>query len=288
MSVLHDSAVFVSPDPGERLRVVAEPGNLIDAAVEVLMARHRVSRDEAVDLLEQATDNRKRPLTEVAKDVILIGLPAVNTQIELRLSPLPEAMPGPPLPSPIPSAVNSPTDVGRSAAKGALIDTVAAGLLDLLVEMSSLPAMLEAISELAVDVVPGCTAATVMVIREGAPVTVASGNSRARQIDEAQYRNGEGPYLQATHTRRAIRLDDISAVPVREVWARIAQKAGFRATMAVPILSSADIAAVMSLYACHGTDWSSESLSIAETVADHAGNAIAIACRLTAPDATTR
>ena len=284
MSVLHDSAVTTSPDCRARLRVVAEPGNLIDAAIEVLMARHRVSRDEAVDLLEQATGNRKRLLTEVAKDVILIGLPTVNTQIELRSTPPPDRMQAIPTRS---VANPSAEPGGRPAAAGAVIDTVAAGLLDLLAEISSLPGLLQGISELAVDVVPGCQAATVTVIRDGAPVAVV-GDRRARQIDEAQYRHGEGPYLQATHTRKVVRLDDLDAVPVRETWARIAREAGFRATMAVPILGSADTAAVMSLYASHGTDWSPESLLAAETVADHAGTAIAIACRLTAPSTTAR
>src|SRR4051794_17387215 len=69
------------------LHLVAEPSNLVDAAVEVLTIRHQLPRETAADLLAQAAQDRDLPLSHVAKDVVLIGLPSASTQIELRPTP---------------------------------------------------------------------------------------------------------------------------------------------------------------------------------------------------------
>jgi GAF domain-containing protein len=78
-----------------------------------------------------------------------------------------------------------------------------------------------------------------------------------------------------------VRIDDIRADPVSGSWARAAREVGFTAALSVPIATNTEIAAALSLYADRTTGRAAESLIAAETVADHAGSAIAIAHRLT-------
>jgi GAF domain-containing protein len=242
----------------EPLHLVAEPGDLVEAAIDILMVRHQVSREVATDLLTQASDGSGRLVSEVAREVVLLGLPSVGTQIELRSEPGPDA-----------------TGAGEETA-----ETIAATLLLHLVDITDLPGLLTAVAELAVQVVPGCEAAGVAVLSEGAPATVGAVDLRVRDVDELQYRDGDGPYLQVAHTQSLVRIDDISSLPMGGAWARAALEAGFRAVLSVPIVTDTDIAATISLYATHTGGWSEESLIAAAVLAEHAGHAIAVAQRL--------
>jgi GAF domain-containing protein len=271
LSIIEESAA--TSTPGGALHVIAEPDNMIDAAVEVLMVRHQVSREEAADLLEQAAGERE--LGEVAEDVVLIGLPDLNTRIELR--PVPPSEPSS-APQDLPAAPELPATAVRPS-----IDAVATRLLDLLVEMATLPALLEKISELAVAAVPGCESASVTVVADGAAAMVASRDKRAKRIDQLQYRTGEGPYLQAAHTNRPVHIDNLSTEPSDHAWRQLAQESGFTAVLSVPIDGSEDIAAGISLYTSQGTGWPPESVDIAEAFAAQAGKAISLAYRLTGP-----
>jgi GAF domain-containing protein len=180
-------------------------------------------------------------------------------------------------------------DAAEPVADLAVTAAVAAGLLDLLVETTTMAALLAGISALAVDIVPQCEAASVSMVRHGAPVMVASEDARARHVDEAQYRTGEGPYLHAAQTGRAVQIDDLAAGPGaprndgpvagsgEPDWRRAAQAGGFTAVLAVPLASDGDVAAVITLYSGRGTAWSPQSVQAAEILADHAWSAIVIA-----------
>ena len=56
----------IEPAPVPVSPVVAEPDNIVDAAVDILQVRHQVSRDDAVELLQNSTRDQDRQLTEVA------------------------------------------------------------------------------------------------------------------------------------------------------------------------------------------------------------------------------
>jgi hypothetical protein len=270
--------------PEESLHLIAESSDMVEAAIDVLSARHQVSRAEAADLLTRASDDSPRSLGEVAKDVVLLGLPSISAQIELRPTPSPPPSPCPALsPLPLPAEAGpGPFIAERTTAEKTVPDGVAAALLEQLVAMSTLPDLLSRVSDLATKVVPGCEAAAVTVLREGAPAAVVSADSRARTLEQTQYRNGDGPYLEVARTQRPVRIDDITSVPTGGMWARAAVEAGFRAVLSVPIVTGKDTVATVSLYAGHADGWSRDSLAAAHRLADHAGHAIAVALRLMA------
>jgi len=289
VSVIHDSAIDdgagnripVQPSvngAGQSLNLIAEPDNMIGAAIDILTVRHQVSREEAAELLEQATDGPARNLDDVAKDVVLLGLPSLGPQTQIQLRPTP--------PGPLPGGVSAArTDASQepaaamTRAEGASSARIAAALLERLVGVSSLPDVLTAISHVAAHVVPGCDAACVTVLREGAPAEVVSADDRVRHVEETQYRHGEGPYLQAARTGKLVRIDEIRPVAA-DSWARAALEAGFTAVLSVPVLMGADTAATLSLYGRDPRSWCQDSLDAAKALADHAGNTIALVLRL--------
>src|SRR3954447_21818198 len=132
------------------LHLVAEHEDVVGAAVDILSMRHRVPREEAEDLLLQTVADRNRPVEEVAEDVVLIALPTLPTQIELR-----PAQPGDP--------------------------TVLVALLDLLAESSNVREVGQGIVDLAVELCPEVAAASLTLIREGVPGTVAATDRAARE-----------------------------------------------------------------------------------------------------------
>jgi hypothetical protein len=167
---------------------------------------------------------------------------------------------------------------------------ITARLLDLLAQTADVEKLLVEVARLAVDTVPGCDLASVTVIRDGGPATVASSDERAQQVDQAQYAADDGPCLQAARSDEPVQHDDITgtAMPGRRPenghggppWQHTARQAGIKATLSLPIASDPDVLAALNLYSLTGTGWPSETIEIGEYLADYAGSAVTVAYRI--------
>jgi GAF domain-containing protein len=165
------------------------------------------------------------------------------------------------------------------------MDVAPGRLLDLLAEATTLAQLLPEICELAVEVVSECDGAGLTIIRDGGPATTASSDQRARRIDEAQYSTGEGPYLDAVRTDRPVLVDDLGDSSPGAPWRRVAREEGMTAALSVPVAASNEMA-VLSLYTARTGGWSRSAATAAESFAVYAGEAIAIANRLSIHPAT--
>jgi GAF domain-containing protein len=163
-------------------------------------------------------------------------------------------------------------------------EPIASRLLDILVVTTRLSELLAEISDLAVDRIPGCGSASITVIHQTTPATAASSDSRARSIDESQYRAGQGPCVQAARSGRPVRVDDIATTAPDPLWRSVAQDAHITATLSVPLITSANIDAALNLYTDHDGGWPEHAYDTAEDLATHAANAITIAYRMTHRD----
>src|SRR3954447_21613431 len=67
---------------------------------------------------------------------------------------------------------------------------------------------LEELARLAWDAVPGCDGASVSVLHEHSVSTVAATQRRIRDIDQAQYRQGDGPCVAAMRDHQAVSVED--------------------------------------------------------------------------------
>lgn len=172
--------------------------------------------------------------------------------------------------------------------ESALVHTVAARLLDLLAETTTLPDLLDGICELTVEIVPGCATTSLTVIRDGAPATVASFDERAERVDETQYTDGQGPCLDAARTDRLVLVEDVTDGDPAQAWRRAARDAGLRGTLSVPVPAGADVAAGLNIYTDRPEGWPADSVVVAETLATYVGDALAVAYRLHGPQSARR
>jgi GAF domain-containing protein len=159
-------------------------------------------------------------------------------------------------------------------------ESVAGRLLDVLVETTDLAEILDTVTELAINTVPGCESASVTVIYEREPATVASSDRRARAVDEAQYRIGNGPCLMAARTDEIVQVDDVRTADIPGEWKRVALESGITASLSMPIASDPHIAAGLNLYGDLSSGWSVEAVDAADLLAAYTGDALILAFRL--------
>jgi GAF domain len=162
-------------------------------------------------------------------------------------------------------------------------ESLAGTLLDLLVTTDHLHELLAGITDLAVETIPGCESASITLIHNMIPATVASSDARARKLDESQYGQGQGPCLQAARTSQAVQVDDIPTTPV-DAWQRAATGAGFTASLSMPLITSANIEAALNLYTGREGGWPTDAYHHTETLATYAGDAVTLAYRMTHPE----
>jgi hypothetical protein len=239
-------------DEGERL---------IGVAAGIIMVQQQVPYQDALARLRDVADRHERPLREVAQDVTAVGWRRV-------------------LPAERGPARGRP----RTALEGPhrrADESMAGRLLDLLVESHDLGELLGAITDLAVEFVPGCASASITLIHDGAPATIASSDARALAVDETQYSDGQGPCLHAARTDTLVQIDDLAVAPAgHEAWRTTAGDTGITGVLSVPIAAGADIAAALNLYTDHGVAWPDQALTIAEILATYAGDTITLSYRL--------
>jgi GAF domain-containing protein len=152
-----------------------------------------------------------------------------------------------------------------------------ATLAQRLAGVTTVPGVLAVVTELAPQLVPGSAAACLTVLREGAAAVVAASHPHAQHVDEAQLREGQGPYLQAVRTQIPVCIDDIRSGPADAAWARAAIAAGFRGVLTVPVVTADDTVATLSLYTRSLDGWPGTSLIVAAELARRAGHGITAA-----------
>lgn len=157
-------------------------------------------------------------------------------------------------------------------------------LLRLLAAATSVPQLLDAVADLAVDAVAGADAAVICVVRDNAPATFAASRGMITMLDSAQFATGEGPSFQALCTRRTVQVDDVPGWRGAGTWRELAGTLDISAALAMPVTVTADAAATLSLYRNRGGGWSPEDLDDARRYTAHLADLLMIADRLTADD----
>jgi hypothetical protein len=280
----HESGQDIPDDDVVALRVVAETGSVVDAAGLLLSEQHGISTQAALDLLTQVAEGQGRQVEDVAEDVVLIGLPDLQTPITLRTRPGVVVTPRSPDDPDGPDRLTRPPDAPdpRPATRGST--PASAALLELLATLTSPQELLSAMADLAVHIVPGCASAGITVIRDGRPPGTAATDARAEAISKAQYLEGDGPCLHAVGTGRPALIDDVSLVPSGPGWLQAARDAGITAVIALPLPGTADdVAAVLTVYADRPGGWPRETTDTAVALAACIGGALTVADRLAEP-----
>jgi GAF domain-containing protein len=114
------------------------------------------------------------------------------------------------------------------------VDEVTSALEDLADVLSceeDLPTLLQRVCQQALHAVPEAHMASVSLLRDGGPETVAATAEHAVEIDRAQYSAGEGPCLEAARTGRIVR---VTVRETRDVFPDFVAAAGQAAVASYP------------------------------------------------------
>jgi hypothetical protein len=237
----------------------SEPDRLVGAAVGITMIRYDMAYPQAAAFLHELATHRGESLLDLARAMTVSRWPPT--------SPLTRSRPG--------------TEDFQQATpdRDGPEETASGRLLDLLTETTDLRELLDAVTELAVETVPGCDSASITVIRGDEPATMAFSDARALAIDETQYSQGQGPCLLAARTDDIVEVDDLTTSPADEPWRQAAIRAGITATLSLPIASEADIVAALNLYSSRPDGWPASSRAIADDLATYTGDVVTVAYR---------
>ena len=121
-------------------------------------------------------------------------------------------------------------------------------LAGIVVTASSLRDDLEQVIAFSCNVLPGCDAASVALLIDGTPTTVAVSEHIALELDIVQYDNDEGPCLSALSGER-IRVDIVAADERFPHFAIGAADQRVNSILSMPIIHDGDIVGTLNFYA---------------------------------------
>jgi GAF domain-containing protein len=99
----------------------------------------------------------------------------------------------------------------------------------------SLQSLVQHVTDVAAQVIPGEPVTSVTIVTDGRPRTVAASAPLAMELDGTQYRLGAGPCLSAATTGRTAEVPDTSADTLWPAFSREAAARGCTRIMSVPL-----------------------------------------------------
>lgn len=128
------------------------------------------------------------------------------------------------------------------------LTTAMSELASLLVDEDDLPGMLDRVAKLAARSIPDCDSAGVTLVAGDEPITAAASDERTLMVDQAQYKVGDGPCLEAYRARTVQRVVVEEAMQRYPEFAMAAREAGIRSFLAAPLLVRGDGIGALNLY----------------------------------------
>ncbi|MFD4528293.1 GAF and ANTAR domain-containing protein [Streptomyces sp. NPDC058470] len=185
--------------------------------------------------------------------------------------------------SPAPAACRH-ADQRRTLREGITLtgspDPAVPDLTALLLTTRTLEAFLTTLAETVLDISPGCNGCGITLEREGHLLTVTSSGRSARQLDEEQYGQNDGPCLQALRTAQEISVQD---TPTDRRWGEFPAYAaanGARSSLSLPIAARTRTPGAINLYAFAPDAFADADRTVLRAIAAQATGAIALAQRL--------
>ncbi|SNR23372.1 GAF and ANTAR domain-containing protein [Blastococcus mobilis] len=117
----------------------------------------------------------------------------------------------------------------------------------------SLESVLQTVTELAGRVLPGRPVTSVTILRERGPATVTSSGDLAVELDQAQYRLGDGPCLAAASAGRPAEIPDTRSATEWSAFAAIAAERGCDTVLSVPLPVQERLQGALNVYAQRST-----------------------------------
>ena len=159
--------------------------------------------------------------------------------------------------------------------------SAAAELLQLLLATDGITDFLDHLVRLTVTSLGGDVWCAVTLRRDHHPVTVASSDARADQVDEVQYQHDEGPCLTSIATGEIVHVEDLVD---EDRWGEYRPRAlahGVRSSLSLPLGTGGSVVGALNIYAGSRHAFSDLDRHHAEQYAAEVSRALALAVRIT-------
>jgi len=122
------------------------------------------------------------------------------------------------------------------------------GLAEMLLTEHSSDSLLQSVTSLAAEALPGCAAASISLMEKGQPTTPVCSAALARAVDQSQYDNGEGPCLCAIESSEVVRVDSFATDGRWPPFATKAMERGVMSSLSFPLHVGAEVLGALNLY----------------------------------------
>jgi GAF domain-containing protein len=173
--------------------------------------------------------------------------------------------------------------VGEPTNGSKKVDARAAAHLALGVAVAEEPvgAVLERVAVLAKEIIPGVDEASVTLLKNGKPRTIAFTGPLAVHLDERQYERGFGPCLDAAVSGSLITIPDMTAETTYKDFAEVAARQGVTHTLSMGLPIGTRTVGGLNLYGTRSEPYDDSSIELASAFAGYAAIAVANAAALT-------
>lgn len=138
---------------------------------------------------------------------------------------------------------------------------------------------LKQVTVLAAETIDAQAACGIMLLRDGEPVTIASSDERAHELDEAQIAASEGPCLDASITGEVIRVHDLAADDRWSAHTSVALEQGVRSVLCLPMTLAENTVGAIDIYAFEPYEFNDVDFFVLDDFRVEAARAITLALR---------
>lgn len=135
-------------------------------------------------------------------------------------------------------------------------------------------AVLQRITDLCVELIPGATAAAVTIAGGDRPYTFAASDPRIDQLHQIQFESGHGPAVETLSFNEPRHARDVAQERRWTAFCRAAADAGFGSCLALPLHSSRQPAGAIAIYSEHPDAFGEAAHDIALLFAAQGGTAL--------------
>jgi GAF domain-containing protein len=176
--------------------------------------------------------------------------------------------------------------LGRAASPvGGVFDdhlTAADELFELLTGTDTFESFLKELAVLAAREVGGELSCGITARSDRHPLTVASSDTLAAQLDEMQYADGIGPCMHAMNTGEVVQIDDLADDERWGVYRSDAYAHGLRSSLSMPVGANGQIVGALNLYSTEPRTFTEKHRKRAARFADRGAGALSVAARISA------
>jgi transcriptional regulator with GAF, ATPase, and Fis domain len=180
--------------------------------------------------------------------------------------------------------------MSREAADSVAGEDIAASITELqnvLLGTESIERFVQELAVQAARLIADSLSCGITLSRSGQAATVACSDDLASEVNDVQYRLGEGPVIAALAQGERMRVDDMTA---EERWPQFCAEAadrGVGSALALPLIAAEQTVGALNLYALTPKAFGDDETRRAEQFAETAAGALALGLRLVSYAALT-